>query len=72
MSKKGWRLVIPGRRPIATPAYYGGMLFVGGGYGSYEFYALDALTGKPIWIFKTGDDGREEVDGGSSYESTCM
>ena len=35
--KAGWVVQIPGGRPIATPAYADGMLFVGGGYGSHEF-----------------------------------
>src|SRR5262249_29806054 len=47
----------PGSRPIATPAYADGMIFVGGGYGSHEFYALDAETGKVIWRMNTKDDG---------------
>src|SRR5215472_4959388 len=55
--KSGWVLRIPGGRPIATPAYADGMLFVGGGYGSHEFYAVDADTGKIIWKIQTGDDG---------------
>src|SRR5277367_4983222 len=55
--KKGWVIKIPGDRPIATPAYWEGMLFVGGGYGSYEFYAFDAQTGRLIWKIKTKDDG---------------
>jgi len=55
--KTGWVLRLPGRRPIATPAYADGMLFVGGGYGSHEFYALDADTGNVIWKIQTGDDG---------------
>jgi len=55
--KSGWVLRLPGNRPIATPAYDGGMLFVGGGYGSHEFYAIDSETGKIIWKIQTGDDG---------------
>jgi Ca-activated chloride channel family protein len=55
--KNGWVLRIPGARPIATPAYADGMLFVGGGYGSHEFYAVDSDTGKIIWKIQTGDDG---------------
>lgn len=55
--KTGWVLRLPGRRPIATPAYADGMLFVGGGYGSHEFYAVDADSGKVIWMIHTGDDG---------------
>src|ERR1700682_433702 len=55
--KTGWLLRLPGGRPIATPAYADGMLFVGGGYGSHEFYAVDSETGKIIWKIDTGDDG---------------
>jgi Ca-activated chloride channel family protein len=59
--REGWVVRIPGNRPIATPAYAAidgrGMLFVGGGYGSHEFYAFDATTGEMIWQIQTGDDG---------------
>jgi len=53
----GWKLTIPGNRPLATVAYEDGLVFVGGGYGSYEFYAIDSKTGKIVWVYKTGDDG---------------
>ncbi len=53
----GWKLTIPGNRPLATVAYEDGLIFVGGGYGSYEFYAIEATTGKVAWMFKAGDDG---------------
>ncbi len=52
-----WVVRLPGNRPIATPAYADGRLFVGGGYGSHEFYAFDAKTGKEIWRLHTSDDG---------------
>src|SRR5437660_2507608 len=55
--KSGWVLRLPGGRPIATPAYADGMLFVGGGYGSHEFYAVDSDTGRVIWKIQTVDDG---------------
>ncbi len=55
--REGWVVRLPGNRPIATPAYADGRLFVGGGYGSHEFYALDAKTGKKIWEMRTSDDG---------------
>lgn len=55
--REGWVVRLPGNRPIATPAYADGRLFVGGGYGSHEFYALDAKTGKKIWELHTSDDG---------------
>src|SRR2546426_1480308 len=62
--KTGWVLQLPGGRPIATPAYADGMLFVGGGYGSHEFYALDSETGRVIWKIQTGDDGPTAAVGG--------
>jgi Ca-activated chloride channel family protein len=55
--RSGWALRIPGNRPIATPAYADGKIFVGGGYGSHEFYAFDATTGKKVWQMTTADDG---------------
>src|SRR5215831_14721998 len=55
--KRGWVMRITGSRPIATPAYANGMIFVGGGYGSHMFYAIDAATGRVVWKMKTQDDG---------------
>jgi Ca-activated chloride channel family protein len=55
--REGWVVRIPGGRPLATPAYSKGRLFVGGGYGSHEFYAFDAKTGRMVWKTDTGDDG---------------
>jgi outer membrane protein assembly factor BamB len=55
--REGWSLKIPGARPIATPAYEDGLLFIGGGYGSYAFYAFDAVTGELAWRMDTADDG---------------
>jgi Ca-activated chloride channel family protein len=54
---KGWKVVIPGQRALATPAVVGGKVFVGGGFGSHEFYAFDARTGKMVWKYATKDDG---------------
>jgi Ca-activated chloride channel family protein len=54
---KGWKLTIPGKRPLATPSVVGGKVFIGGGFGSHEFYAFDAATGKKVWQYQTHDDG---------------
>lgn len=53
----GWRVRIPGGRPLATPAYADGKVFVGGGFGSHEFYAFDGETGRRAWTYHTADDG---------------
>jgi outer membrane protein assembly factor BamB len=55
--RSGWMLRLPGESPIATPAYEDGLLFVGGGYGSYDFYAFDAASGELAWKMTTADDG---------------
>jgi Ca-activated chloride channel family protein len=54
---KGWKVNIPGNRPLATPSVVNGKVFIGGGFGSHEFYALDAVTGKQVWQYQTKDDG---------------
>lgn len=54
---KGWKVTVPGNRALATPAVVGGKVFVGGGFGSHEFYAFDAATGKKVWQYQTADDG---------------
>jgi len=55
--KPGWRVRLPGNHPLATPAVVDGMVFIGGGFGSYEFYAFDARTGEARWAIKVSDDG---------------
>src|SRR5262245_35919386 len=55
--KRGWKVTLPGHRPLATPAVVDGRVFLGGGFGSHEFYAFDALTGAPLWEHRTHDDG---------------
>ena len=54
---KGWSVEIPGGRTLATPAFCDGQIFLGGGFGSYEFYALDAESGHMRWQYRTHDDG---------------
>jgi outer membrane protein assembly factor BamB len=54
---RGWKVTFPGGRPLATPAIAGGLVFLGGGFGSYEFYALAAETGQVSWQHQTTDDG---------------
>jgi outer membrane protein assembly factor BamB len=56
-TRKGWKVSIPGNRPLATPALAGGRIFLGGGFGSYDFYCLDAGSGSVLWHYQTEDDG---------------
>lgn len=56
-SVHGWQLKMPGDRPLATPAVVDGQVFLGGGFGSYDFFALAADTGRVIWHYQTEDDG---------------
>src|SRR5258708_6886717 len=53
----GWKVTIPGNRPLPTPAVAEGKIFVGGGFGSREFYAFDASSGERVWSYRTADDG---------------
>jgi Ca-activated chloride channel family protein len=53
----GWKVTIPGNRPLATPAVAEGKVFVGGGFGSHEFFAFDASSGERVWSYTTADDG---------------
>jgi outer membrane protein assembly factor BamB len=54
---RGWQARIPGGRPLATPAVVDSRVFLGGGFGSYEFYGLDADSGRVAWQYQTEDDG---------------
>jgi Ca-activated chloride channel family protein len=53
----GWKVTIPGNRPLATPAVVEGKVYIGGGFGSHEFYSLDAVAGTQAWQYHTSDDG---------------
>jgi outer membrane protein assembly factor BamB len=61
--RSGWVVRFPGAEgysaslPLSTPAYDNGKLYLGGGFGSTEFYSLNAATGEMIWHDPTSDDG---------------
>jgi Ca-activated chloride channel family protein len=55
--RRGWTVRLPQNKPVATPAYADGRLYLGGGYGSHEFYAFDARDGRVVWQIHTNDDG---------------
>jgi Ca-activated chloride channel family protein len=53
----GWKVHVPDGKPLATPAVADGMVFVGGGFGTYDFYAFNADDGDLVWQYHVGDDG---------------
>ncbi len=55
--RRGWRVLVPGGRPLATPAVEEDKVYLGGGFGSHEFYAFDAGTGNLSFRLGTKDDG---------------
>jgi len=54
---RGWKVTLPGAHTLATPAVVEGRVFIGGGFGSYDFFAFDADTGSLAWQYQTSDDG---------------
>jgi Ca-activated chloride channel family protein len=55
--RRGWVLNLGAGRPLATPAVVDGTVYVGGGFGSHEFYAFDAVSGETRWALRVSDDG---------------
>jgi outer membrane protein assembly factor BamB len=54
---RGWKVNLPDRYALATPAVFNGRVFLGGGFGSYDFYAFNANDGTLAWHCQTSDDG---------------
>ncbi len=54
---KGWKVHVPDGKPLATPAVADGVVYVGGGFGTYDFYAFDAGNGNLKWQYHVADDG---------------
>ena len=56
-SRSEVRVKLPEKQALLTPAVADGKVFVGGGFGSQEFYCLAADTGRPIWGVRLSDNG---------------
>lgn len=52
-----WETRIPGGRALTTPCIVNNRVFIGGGFGSYEFYSFNARNGRSMWQIKVNDDG---------------
>ncbi len=53
----GFALQLPHRGMTPSPTIYNDLLLVSGGFGSKEYYAFDAKTGKMKWGMDLDDDG---------------
>lgn len=54
--RDGWRVrIAPKLALLAPPAVVDGVIYVGGGYDSRRFWALDAQSGRVIWTCTTFD-----------------
>ena len=54
---RGWKVAVPGGHSLASPAVVNGRVFLGGGFGSFDFYAFNAGDGTLAWQYQTSDDG---------------
>jgi outer membrane protein assembly factor BamB len=56
-TEDGYLASMPGEYHIPSPSVYKGTVYVSGGFGSMEYYALDAKTGEIKWGITLDDDG---------------
>ncbi|MBX3275001.1 MAG: PQQ-binding-like beta-propeller repeat protein [Sandaracinaceae bacterium] len=55
--RRGWLARVPGSQALLTPAYADGKVYLGGGFGSSQFYAYNARSGDPLWAASAPDGG---------------
>ena len=53
----GYSIKLPVQTNIPTPAVVDGTLYLSGGFGSKQYYAFDAATGRFKWGVNLDDDG---------------
>lgn len=56
-SEEGFSIQLPRGSLTPSPTVFRDLLLVSGGFGSKEFYAFDAATGKVRWALDLDDDG---------------
>lgn len=56
-TENGYCIKLPSSTTIPTPAVVNGTLYLSGGFGSRQYYAFDAETGKNKWAVNLDDDG---------------
>ena len=55
--RRGWITALPREELLTSVAYDRGKVFLGGGFASHRFYALDAFTGEHAWSVAAPDGG---------------
>lgn len=55
--KRGWVTALPNEELLASPAYGNGKIYLGGGFASHQFFALDAFGGEMLWSLSAPDGG---------------
>ena len=53
----GYCIQLPSVTNIPTPAVINGTVYLSGGFGSRQYYAFEAVTGKNKWAINLDDDG---------------
>ena len=55
--ERAWVTALPSEQVLASPAYGDGKVFLGGGFSSHQFFALDAFGGELKWTIAAPDGG---------------
>ena len=55
--QRGWITAMPSAELLTTAAFGDGKLYLGGGFASHQFYALDAYSGELRWSMAAPDGG---------------
>ena len=53
----GYCIKLPSVTNVPTPAVVNGTVYLSGGFGSRQYYAFDAVTGRNKWAVNLDDDG---------------
>lgn len=55
--ERGWVVDLGTKRPVPTPAYHKGKLYVSGGFATHSVMCFSSITGTAEWHYRTRDIG---------------
>ncbi|MDQ3036933.1 MAG: PQQ-binding-like beta-propeller repeat protein, partial [Myxococcota bacterium] len=55
--RRGWVTALPNEELLTSAAFSNGRIFLGGGFSSHRFFALDAYDGEMVWTVAAPDGG---------------